>query len=313
MKIVNDINKATCITHNGTMHADEIFATAFLDLYLKNIKVYRTSELPKKLKKTVIVYDIGRGIYDHHQEGAKKRDNGITYCSFGLLWQAFGKDFLLKRNIKDIDEVFTAFDKDIVEGIDADDNGIFPKIDAPYKVKTLSDVFKLFNPSYKANQNETKQFIKAVEFAKAIIEEALLNIIGKTIAKNQVLDLLRETENHTLYLNEYMPYEQTLLQEENGNDIFFVVYPSNRGGYCIKTVPKSQEDHTKRKDFPIAWAGLVGTELEKVSGIKGLKFCHQTRFLISCDTIDTAKEAIEKTLNESSDSSETKIVLDKNA
>ena len=40
MKLVNDIKEANCITHSGTMHADEIFATAFLDLYLKDLKVF---------------------------------------------------------------------------------------------------------------------------------------------------------------------------------------------------------------------------------------------------------------------------------
>ena len=37
---------------------------------------------------------------------------------------------------------------------------------------------------------------------------------------------------------------------------------TNRGGYGIKTIPISQEDHTKRLDFPASWAGLVDQELE---------------------------------------------------
>ena len=43
--LVKDIKEANCITHSGTFHADEVFATAFLDLYLKDIKVHRTTEL----------------------------------------------------------------------------------------------------------------------------------------------------------------------------------------------------------------------------------------------------------------------------
>ena len=59
--IVKDINEADGITHNGTMHADEVFATAFLDLYKKDIKVIRVSELDRtKIKKGTIIYDIGR-------------------------------------------------------------------------------------------------------------------------------------------------------------------------------------------------------------------------------------------------------------
>lgn len=308
MKLVKNIYEAEFVTHSGTMHADEIFATAFLDLYYGDITVFRTTSVPTDLKKNVIVYDIGRGKYDHHQEDAKKRDNGITYCSFGLLWQDFGRDFLKKRNIENIEDVFTAFDKDFIEAIDADDNGVFPKIDAPYKVKTLSEVIKLFNPGYKSGQDETIQFAKAVSFAKNIIEEELISVTGKVIAKQQVLKSLEKKENHTLFLEEYMPYEQTILQEESANDIYFVVYPSNRGGYGIKTVPISQEDHTKRLDFPEEWAGLENEELERTSGIKGLTFCHLTRFLTCCDTLETAKIVISKALEQKPDEE----TLDKN-
>lgn len=296
MELVKNIYEAKFVTHSGTMHADDIFSTAFLDLYHENIKVFRTTTIPTDLSEDVIVYDIGRGKFDHHQENATKRENGITYCSFGLLWQEYGRDFLKKRNIENIEDVFTFFDKDFIEAIDADDNGVFPKIDAQFKVKTLSDVLKLFNPGYKSGQDESLQFTKAVEFAKTIIEEELLSVTGKVIAKQQVLKCLETKENHTLFLPEYMPYEQTILQEESASDIYFVVYPSNRGGYGIKTVPISQEDHTKRLDFPENWAGLENAELEQASGIKGLTFCHLTRFLVCCDSIETAKLAISKTL-----------------
>lgn len=298
MQLVTNIYEANCITHSGTMHADEIFSTAFLDLYLENIKVYRITTIPKDLNENVLIYDIGRGKYDHHQENAKKRDDGITYCSFGLLWEEFGYKFLKKRNIKDIEEVFNIFDKDLVESIDAEDNGVFPKIEASYRVKTLSEIFKLFNPSYKSNQDEQIQFKKAVELAKIIIEETLLNIIGKVIAKEQIIEKLKISKNHTLYLDEYMPYEQTLFKEDIASDIYFVVYPSNRGGYGIKTVPISQENNNKRKDFPLSWAGLDNEELEKISGIKGLRFCHLTRFLVTCDTLEAVEQVISKTLTE---------------
>ena len=310
MELVKDIYEANCITHSGTMHTDDIFSTAFLDLYLGNIKVFRTTDIPSDISDDVIVYDIGRGKFDHHQEDALKRDTGITYCGFGLLWKEFGRDFLTKRGIDNVEDVFNTFDKDLIEAIDADDNGVFPKIEASYKVKTLSEVFKLFNPGYKSGQKENEQFKKAVTFAKTIIEEELVSVIGKVIAKEQVLKALEKKENHTLYLEEYMPYEQTVLTTESASDIYFAVYPSNRGGYGIKTIPISQEDHTKRLDFPASWAGLVDEELERVSGIKGLRFCHATRFLATCDSLETAKLVIEKTLNESNDCLEEKNLLD---
>mgnify|MGYP002868910193 CR=1 FL=1 len=57
--IVNRLEEANCITHSGTMHADEIFTTAFLELYLGDIKVFRTSDVDStSVPSDVFIYDI---------------------------------------------------------------------------------------------------------------------------------------------------------------------------------------------------------------------------------------------------------------
>ena len=99
IQIVHNIEEANCITHSGTMHADEVFATAFLHLYKKDIKVFRTNSIKNdNNQQDCIIYDIGRGKYDHHQIDAEKRENQIPYSSIGLLWREFGKDYLEKNN-----------------------------------------------------------------------------------------------------------------------------------------------------------------------------------------------------------------------
>lgn len=304
LEIVKNIEEANCITHNGTIHADEVFATAFLELYLENIKLFRTTDVDfEKIKKEAIVYDVGRKEFDHHQPDALKRDNEITYSSFGLLWQRFGQDFLRKRNYSNIEDIFNGIDKDFVEAIDAIDNGFFPKIEADYKVKTLSDVIKLFNPSFKSNEEENIQFLKAVQVAKLIFEEEILNIVGKVTAKKLVLEKINSSTTKYLILDEFMPYEETILQEtalenEKATNISFVIFPSNRGGYAIKTIFKSAEDKTPRVEIPEEWAGLSNEELEQTSGIKGLKFCHIGRFIISSENLESAIIAVEKILSQ---------------
>ncbi|MCI8460789.1 MAG: MYG1 family protein [Bacilli bacterium] len=296
ISFVKNIQDANCITHSGTMHADDVFATAFLELYFGDVKLFRTTSVNfDEVDSNALVYDVGRRKFDHHQVDALKRENGITYCSFGLLWKEFGKDFLKKRNIEYIDEVFEGIDKDLIEGIDADDNGIFPKIEADYKVKTTSSIVKLFNPSFNSDEDESEQFLKAEALAKMIFEEEILYINGKVIAAKKVECLLknRNKEKKYLVLDEFLPYEETLLNVEDANNILFVAYPSNRGGYAIKTVPKSLEDRTARMDFPEEWAGLCNEELENVSKINGLKFCHLGRFIVSCAN----KEVVYKVLD----------------
>lgn len=299
MKLVTDIKEAKYITHSGTMHTDEVFATAFLDLYKKDITLIRLPQIDiDKIEKDVLVYDIGRGKYDHHQDDAKTRENGIKYSSFGLLFQEFGKEYLKQLKIEDIEEVFNTIDKELVEGIDAVDNGVFPEINANFKVKTLDDIIKACNPSFGSNQDENEQFIKAVGIAKIIFQETIHNIVGKVKAKKIILQKLKVTEKDYLELEEYIPYEETILKNEEGNHILFALYPSNRGGWGIKTIKKSAEDKTDRLSFPENWAGLENKELEKITGIKDVTFCHSGRFLMTCKTKEAAYKVLEKVLNQ---------------
>ncbi|MDY2908381.1 MAG: MYG1 family protein [Candidatus Faecimonas sp.] len=299
MKLVTDIKEAKYITHSGTMHTDEVFATAFLDLLKKDITLIRVPQVEiDKIEKDVLVYDIGRGKYDHHQDDAKTRENGIKYSSFGLLFQEFGKEYLKQLKIEDIEEVFNTIDKELVEGIDAVDNGVFPEINANFKVKTLDDIIKACNPSFGSNQDENEQFIKAVGIAKIIFQEIIHNIVGKVKAKKIILQKLKVTEKDYLELEEYIPYEETILKNEEGNHILFALYPSNRGGWGIKTIKKSAEDKTDRLSFPENWAGLENQELEKITGIKDVTFCHSGRFLMTCKTKEAAYKVLEKVLNQ---------------
>ena len=296
LKVVTNPLEANCITHSGTMHADEVFATAFLELYLKEVKVYRTPSLLNNIPHEAIIYDIGRGEFDHHQIDAKRRENNIPYSSIGLLWNHFGRKYLETCKIENVEEVFLGVDKDLIEGIDADDNGVFPKIEANYKVKTISNIIKIFNPSYDSNEVESEQFQKAVELAKRILQEEIIYITGKVkadIIVQQELSNIKENQKY-LILEKYLPYEDTILNSEQANSILFVAFPSNRGGYAIKTIPKSITDKTARLEFPKEWAGLTDEELEQASGIKGLRFCHTSRFIVTCDTIDTVYKVMEK-------------------
>ena len=295
--LVKDINEADGITHNGTMHADEVFATAFLSLYFGNFKVARVSEVPKDISTNTIIYDIGKGKFDHHQTDARIRDNGIKYSSFGLLFEEYGLSYLKKLKLKNTKAIYNYLVKDFIEAIDAIDNGIFPEIKSIYKIKTVSDVIKIFNPSYGSNDNEDKQFIKAVSLAESILTEELKNVIGKVEAGTKVKKLLNKTKGPILILDEYLPYEETVLTSLSGKKILFAIYPSNRGGYGIKTIPISTTDKTSRVYFPKEWGGLTNDALEKVTGIKGSLFCHTNRFLMTASDLDTAIKLAEIAIN----------------
>ena len=296
LELVNSIEKADYITHSGTFHADEVFSTAFFLLLKEKIKLYRINEIDPRKYPDKTIYDIGHGKWDHHQIDALKRKNNIPYCSFGLIFKDFGEELLKKKEIKYQKEVWEEIDSEFVEQIDAIDNGIFPKVEAKYKLKNLCDIIKLMNPSFHSGETEEEQFKKAVNIAKIILEEEIASATGKVIARHIIEKEIKNVKNHLLILKEYMPYEDTILKQDSNEEILFVTYPSTRGGYAIKTVPKSLVDKTDRMKFPEEWAGKQKKELEKVSGIKGANFCHNGLFITTCDSLETAKKIVQKTI-----------------
>ena len=299
IRIVDKIEDAKYITHSGTMHADEVFATAFLSLYKGDIDLFRTPEVNPDNYPDVIIYDVGRGKFDHHQEGREVRENGIPYCSLGLLWKEFGKDFLRNRNIEHVDEVFEYLDKDFIEGIDAIDNGIFQKVESTYKMRNLCDVIKLFNPSFESDEKESTQFLKAVDVAIKIFEEEVLSIVGRVKAKKILEAKIPEAiEKHYLELDKFMPYEESIYTLDTNKQIYFVVFPSNRGGYSAKTIFNSSEDRVYRVEFPEEWAGH-GKELAEITGVEGATFCHLAKFIVSATTREAIIKLVEMAISKS--------------
>lgn len=92
------------LTHNGTFHADDVFATAFIKMINPSIKIIRASSIPNDFKG--IVYDIGNGLFDHHGMIIKKDQMAFPMrllVSFGLiLLPLFMMIILLKRLIKSL-------------------------------------------------------------------------------------------------------------------------------------------------------------------------------------------------------------------
>src|ERR687885_1182144 len=83
-------------THDGSFHADEVFAVAALSLLGEPLEVVRTRDEVAMAASDVRV-DVGfaadpaTGDFDHHQRGgAGERPNGIPYASFGLVWRHHG-------------------------------------------------------------------------------------------------------------------------------------------------------------------------------------------------------------------------------
>lgn len=289
-----NIDDANCVTHSGTFHADEVFATTILSV-IYDVTVLRVNEVTEQMKsEDKIIYDVGLGKLDHHQVGGNgRRENGVPYAACGLVWKKYGKEVLEKLNIgsKKIDYLIKQIDRNIIQFIDADDNGTSPDIDTDYKYVTLSSIIAGFNPNWDDEDVEAdKRFLDAVALAKTIFENILSNELSKLEAKDILEEKIKESSNGIMVLDRFMPWKELLLDSKNekAKDVLYVVFPSNRGGYNVYAVPKSKGSFENRKSLPKKWSGLRDEKLQEITGVKTARFCHIACFICTAQTLDDA-------------------------
>ncbi len=292
IEITKDINKANCITHSGTFHADEVFATAILSLVLDNIILYRANEIKQEISNTII-YDVGLGKLDHHQVGGNgKRENGVSFASCGLVWNNYYTKVLLKIGVdaKDIEYIKEQIDKNLIQFIDANDNGITPKVDTEYKYVNLANIISQFNPNWDENVDSDIKFLEAVNLSKTVLKNEICAEISKLKAKSKVEKAIENSKDRIMILDEFMPWKEFIIESnlKKAKDILFVVFPSNRGGYNVYAVPKEAGSFENRKNFPKNWAGLRDEKLQEVTKVKTAAFCHIACFICTAKTKDDA-------------------------
>ena len=278
---------ALAFTHSGKFHADDVFSAALL-LYLNpEIMITRGNRVPEDFDG--IVFDIGRGQYDHHQKDSRIRENGIPYAAFGLLWEELGADILGE-------ELAQKFDESFVQPLDNNDN--------TGEKNELATLIGNFNPTWDAEGSNDEAFFQAVSVAGMILENKFERFRGNERADKRVEEIyahheqaVHDREKHRddariLIFPEFVPCQKFLSETE----IAFVIFPSNRGGYCIQ--PQKKEYSMNYKcSFPSEWLGLENEELQKETGLSSASFCHKGGFLMTTATLEDARKACQISLD----------------
>ena len=291
IKITKNLEEANCITHSGTFHADDIFATIILSKVIPNIILYRAQEYTDEKNNNVIVYDIGEGKFDHHQFGGNgARANGVKYAACGLIWKEYGKEILKKYNIREVDYIFDYIDKNLIQFIDSNDNGQLPKLETEYRNVHISYVISIFNTRWDEEVDSDESFFKALQFAETFFDEFLDDTFSKMKAKDLVENAIEDSKDGIMILEKNVPWKDFLLESKNikAKNINFVVFPSKRGGYNVYAVPIEIESFENRKSLPKEWRGLRDKNLQNITGIKSARFCHNSGFLCSLEEKEDA-------------------------
>ena len=280
--IVTD--NASYITHGGVFHADEVMATAILSA-IETVTLNRTFRVPEDTN--TFVYDIGGGQYDHHQRGGNgTRENGVPYSSAGLIWRDFGKKLV-------------SCDQELIQGIDAVDNGVLPGVDYPAKPANISNLISGFNPDWDSEVKPDDAFLEAVAFAQGVLARAIASAESKARAKALVDTAIEASEERIIVLPQFAPWQEYVLTSEDPKaaEALYVVFPSNRGGYNVQAIPDAVGSFGNRKPLPESWRGVPANDLQAVSGVADANFCHKGGFIGGADSLNgalaMAKKAIE--------------------
>lgn len=262
-------------THGGKFHADDVFSGALLRIVYPDIQIIRGFEVPQDFEG--IVFDIGYGIYDHHQPDRKVRNNGVLYAAFGLLWEKFGAELVGQ-------EEADKFDRRVIQDMDlADNTGCY---------HALSDLIGSYNPGWDSERSADACYEEALAVAKSLLEHKIESIRGIGKAEMEVKEALEVNTPPILILKRFAPWKTWVAETEYQ----FVIYPSKRGGYNAQGVPLHEETQELKCAFPKSWRGLSDEELQKASDIQGLQFCHNSGFLVAGETVECLKKACEKAL-----------------
>ena len=278
--------KLKLVTHDGSFHADDIFACATLSLMLEknnqSFEIIRTRD-QEIMDRADYVFDVG-GIYDeklnrfdHHQiGGAGKRKNNIAYSSFGLVWQKFGIE------VAGNEKTALFIERKLVIPVDANDNGIdlyknnFLNI-LPY---TLQDVFATFSPTALEDMEKDKQFIKALVWAKEILMREIKKANDQIEITKIIQDFYKKEKDKRLIVIDKPKVSRFEIWDalQDFGEPLFVVYGDNED-WSVVAMRKEKNSFGNRKDFPSSWAGLKAKKLQDITGVEDAVFCHNNLFL----------------------------------
>ncbi len=278
-------------THDGTFHADEVTACGLLLLFdlIDWNKIHRTRD-PQVLATCEYVCDVGgiydpsKKLFDHHQV-----DYQGPMSSAGMILE------YLKSIGKITGKDYNVFNKALIMGVDAHDNGMDPQIPG---VATYSNVVSNFTPIKHevTSEEQDKAFYQALEF--------VYGHLHRFWERYQYIKSCREAVSVAMEpQKKFMLFEHTIPWMDSFFELGgvkhpaeFVVMPSGTH-WKLRGVPPSMDDKMKvRKPLPSEWAGLLEEDLKKITGIPGAIFCHKGRFISVWETKEDALKALELVL-----------------
>jgi uncharacterized UPF0160 family protein len=288
-------------THDGSFHADEVFAIAALQLLGEDhdgnsgpLAVTRTRDR-ELIAGADLRVDVGfrddpsTGDFDHHQRSFDRtRANGVRYASFGLVWREFGA-----RVCGGDEQVAAAVDTTLVQSVDAADSGqrLAELVVEDVHPITVGGLIGGLNPRWDealTPAEENARFDQALQLARGVLAREIASVASARRAVQIVEEAVQDAADPRLIqLPINAPWKRALVPV--APEALFVIYPK-RQGFGLEGVPRELGTFELKLELPAEWAGLEGEDLATVTGVDDAVFCHVKRFLV----VARSREGIER-------------------
>lgn len=295
-------------THNGSHHADDVFAVAVLHSLFPEAEVVRTRD-PEVIARADFAVDVGgewepsEGRFDHHQKGfiGSRLSAGVVYASAGLVWLAHGKEFVstICPGISPDTalRIRSAVDESLVQYLDMTDTGAANEAPGFYGLSALIFAYNLTHAEehvvqrmgrQTVEQKRLEQFMAACKMVQTLLTRIVLQYADEFACEAVVREAEKLDDGRILVLPESgLKWEPVVCKEMP--DVLFVVYPdSTDNQHQVRVVPVELGSFVARRDLRKAWAGLRGAELAVVTGVQDAVFCHNARFIAGAGSKESA-------------------------
>jgi uncharacterized UPF0160 family protein len=252
---------------------------------------------------------------------------GLVYKHFGReIIREFSRELLTEGLIQQeptdehIELVYDVVYKNFVEHVDGIDNGVEQFSAAPenrdarlvknYNVSTtLSARIAALHTRWNekgSKDRDNAQFHKAMilgatEFFESV-EYTLASWLPARDIVEKAVNASADEFPHghiVVFRAGYAPWKDHLMDIEKERSIegrtLYVVFPDDRGGGRVQSVPVADASFKNRKDLP--WRGLRDDDLTKASGIDGGVFVHVSGFIGGNKTLDGAVQMAVKAVD----------------
>lgn len=281
------------VTHWQTFHIDELFAIAFLKMYVDNkVQITRTRDesilSAAKNDPDTWVLDVGGEYnpemknFDHHQSTfGLKWEDGTPFSTCGLVWNYLKQNKYLNQHMNN--ETMKEIEERIIMKVDKQDNGI----------EFWKEAFfiGIFNRKTDNEEQNFKQFLKALNATEDFYKN-LFGIIRQNMkSEKEVIKVVEKSKQYDDIIVMDSNDEATFNKLNEHTDKVLAVIPyRGKDTFKIQSISFIGNSYSMKCPMPKEWNGLSGEELEKVSGVKGMVFSHKSGFM--CVFNGTKEEAI---------------------